>query len=106
MAGELRQRLAAEARAAGAEKHHVGRARRAAARRGLRMAARSSRCAGSRSSGSVAVGVARAQPVERALAARQRVVEGIRRRRLAAPMRSVACVVDGLDRRAWRESCD
>ena len=75
VAGELRQRLAAEARSAGAENDDVGRARRAAARAASRSPSRSSCLAGSRSSGSVAVGVARAQPVERARRARQRVIE-------------------------------
>ena len=51
VAGELRERLAAEARSAGAEHDDVGGAGRAAASAAVRMAARSSRRSGSRSSG-------------------------------------------------------
>ena len=51
VAGKLRQRLAAEARSAGAEEHDVGRAVAQSRRAAVTDAGRSSRCSGSRSSG-------------------------------------------------------
>ena len=67
VAGKLRQRLPAEARAAGAEHDDVGRAVAPAGAPRRAIAGEIVVLAGSRSSGSAAVGMARAQPVERAL---------------------------------------
>ena len=83
IAGKLRQRLAAEARAAGAEEHDVGRAG-AQPRRGSADGGEVVALGRQPQQRQAAVGVARAQPVERLGAARQRVVESGRRNAVRA----------------------
>ena len=85
--GKLRQGLAAETRAAGAEKDDVGRARAQLAR-GLADAGKIVALGRQLQQPQAAIGMARAQPVERGAAALQRIAESALRIRPCWPTRS------------------
>ena len=102
MAGKLGQRLPAQAGAAGAEQHDIGRACRQPAG-GLFDAVEVVTLRGQPQQRQSAVGMPRPQPVERALAAFQRSGESIRRDTFGADACSlVRC--RSIGRRAW-QSC-